>query len=102
MSTLAGLKDDQISIFGHQGLELLVIAGMQSHHGGLISRNVAAHRSTLFAALKVIIRAARALANDTEFARLHLLDLGDLLENLRGEKLFHGHTIYIHIYYTTK
>src|SRR4051812_907278 len=75
---------------------------MRSHQLDLIPRDVATNRFTLLTALKVIIRAIGALANDTEFSRLHLLDLGDLLENLRGEELFHGYNIYVCIYYTTK
>src|SRR5208282_4114009 len=61
---------------------------------GDIAREVLA----LFPRLVVVVRPAGALAHDAEFAPLHLLDLGHLLqENLRGRWCFHGPK-YIAIY----
>jgi hypothetical protein len=38
------------------------------------------------------------LTYDTEFARLHVPDMGNLLQDLSGVRLFHGRSIYMRIY----
>lgn len=68
----------------------------------LVAGNVAAEGLAVFTALQVVVRPVGALANDTEFARLHVLDPGNLLEDMSGVKLFHAGNIYTCIYYSIK
>jgi hypothetical protein len=42
------------------------------------------------------------VADDTEFARFHVLDSGDLLEDLRWSGLIHGWNIFPRIHFSTK
>src|ERR1051325_5795519 len=78
------------------------MGGVQSTRVDLLLWNVAADRFAVFPTLEVVIRALRAFTQDTEFARLHTLDLSDLLKNFGQERRFHGANIYICIYYATK
>jgi hypothetical protein len=96
------LFDDELGVLIHELVELLIVGRVLGKHLELIGRNVAGDRLAVFSALEIVIGAVWALANDTEFAWLHVLDLGDLLEYLSGIKVFHGESIYICIYYTTK
>jgi len=91
-----------LSILTHQLLKLLIVGGVLGQHLDLIWGHIAGEGPAVFPALQIVIGAIWALANDTEFARLHVLDLGDLLQNLSGIEVFHGASIYICIYYTTK
>jgi hypothetical protein len=68
----------------------------------LIGRHITADGTAAFPALQVVIGAIGSLSHDTEFARLHALDLGDLLEQLRRREFFHGWNIYICIYFVKK
>lgn len=85
-----------------QGLELLIAGGVLAHHGDLVGGNIPGEGFAVFSALEVVIGAVGAVAEDTEFARFHLLDLGDLLEDLRWFELIHGKSLYTCIYFTTK
>ena len=94
--------NDELGILADQELKLLVVGGVLGDHLDLVAGNVAAEGFAIFTALEVIIGAVGALAKDAEFARFHALDLGDLLKELAGIGLFHGRSIYVCIYYTTK
>src|SRR5258705_9533487 len=74
---------------------------LNSSHLG-ISYAVFCLKKKMLPALQIVIGAIWALANDTEFARLHVLDLGDLLQDLSGIEVLHGANIYLCIYHTTK
>lgn len=89
--------NDALGILTHQLLELLIVGGVLGQRLDLIRGNVTGAGLALFTALEIVIGAVWALANDTEFARLHVLDLGDLLEDLSGIELFHGRK-YIRMY----
>jgi hypothetical protein len=80
-----------------QGLELPIVGGVLRHHGDLVCGNIEGEGFAVFPALQVVIRAIGAVADDTEFARFHVLDLSDLLEELSRIELVHGHNIYIYI-----
>jgi len=74
------LFDDELGILADQELKLLIVGCVLSHRLDLVAGNVAAEGFALFAALEVKIGAVGAMAKDTEFARFHALDLGDLLK----------------------
>jgi hypothetical protein len=80
----------------------LIIGGVLGHPFNLVARNVAADGFAVFPALEVVVRPGGALANDTEFARLHGLDLSNFTKDLSGVRLFHGQSIYLSIYFATK
>jgi len=85
-----------------QALEGLIVGGVLGEHFDLVGRNIAAAGFALLPPLEVIIRPIGALAQDAEFARLHVLDSGDLLEQLSGLgslRLLHEGSICICIYY---
>jgi hypothetical protein len=84
------LFDDELGILADQELKLLIVGCVLSHRLDLVAGNVAAEGFALFAALEVKIGAVGAMAKDTEFARFHALDLGDLLKELGRVGLFHG------------
>jgi hypothetical protein len=84
------LFDDDLGILADQELKLLIVDCVLSHPLDLVAGNVAAEGFALFTALEVIIGAVGALAKNTEFARFHALDLGDLLKEFAGLRLFHG------------
>jgi hypothetical protein len=67
----------------HQGLEVPVIGGVLCHAGDLICGNIKGEGFALFSALQVVIGTVGAVADNTEFAGFHVLDLSDLLEDLR-------------------
>ena len=94
--------DDELGILADQAFKLLIVGGVLGHLFDLVAGNVAGEGCALLSALEIVIGPVGALANDTEFARLHVLDLDNLLQDLSGVKLFHGGTIYVCIYYTTK
>jgi hypothetical protein len=91
-----------LGILRDQGLELLIAGGVLAHHGDLVGGNIPGEGFAVFSALEVVIGAVGAVAEDTEFARFHLLDLADLLEDLRGFELIHGQSIYVSIHFSTK
>ena len=89
----------------HQLLEGLIVGGVLGEHFDLLGRHIAAESFALLAPLEVIIRPVGALAQDAEFARLHVLDVGDLLEELSGLgslRLLHGSSICVCIYSDNK
>lgn len=94
--------NDALGILTHQLLELLIVGGVLGQRLDLIGGNVTGAGPALFTALEVVIGAVWALANDTEFARLHALNLGDLLKDLSGIELFHGRKYICMYIYTTK
>jgi hypothetical protein len=96
------LFNNELGILADQELKLLVVGCVLGDHLDLVAGNVAAEGFAIFTALEVIIRAIGALAQNTEFARFHALDLSDLLKELAGMGWFHGESIYVYIYYTTK
>ena len=59
---------------------MLIISRVAGHQFGLFARHVASDGFAPFAALEAVVRPIRAMAHDTEFARFHAFDLGDLLE----------------------
>ena len=63
-----------------QGLEKLIIGRVAGHQFGLFARHIASHRFAPFAALEAVVRSVGSLAHDAEFARFHVCNLGDLLE----------------------
>src|ERR1035437_2881678 len=82
-----------------QGLETLIISSVAGHQVSLIARHVASNGFALFAALEAVVRSIEPLAHDTELARFHAFDLGDLLEEcLRCRMSVHAHSIYPCIY----
>ncbi len=89
----------QPSVLGHQFLEVLIVGGVGRDLLGLVPGNVTGESFALLAALQIVIGPIGALPDDTEFAGLHALDLGDLLEQrLRRFRRFHGRSIYYCIY----
>jgi hypothetical protein len=78
------LFNDELGILADQELKLLVVGSVLGDHLDLLAGNVAAEGFAIFAALEVIIGAVGALAKNTEFARFHALDLGDLLKKEAG------------------
>ena len=84
----------------------LVVGGVLGEHFDLVGRNIAAEGFALLPPLEIIIRAVGALAQDAELARLHVLDLGDLLEQLSSlgsVRLLHEQKyIYMHILWQPK
>ena len=94
--------DDDLGVLGDQRLKSLIIGGVLGHQFDLVARNVAADGFAVFSALEVVIRPGGALANDTEFARLHGLDLSNFTKDLRGVSLFHGQSLYLCIYFAIK
>ena len=95
--------NDDLSILTNQLLELLIVAGVLGQHLDLIGSNITGTSLALFTALEIVIGAIWALANDTEFARLHALDLGNLLKDLSGIELFHWRKyIFMYILYHKK
>jgi hypothetical protein len=91
------LSDDEPGIFVNQALELLIVGGVLGHQFDLVGRNVGGEGFALFAALEVVIGPIGSLAHDTEFARFHVLDFGDFLEDLSSVRWFHRQK-YIPIY----
>ena len=80
----------------------MVTGGVPGDRLDLIGRHITADGAAVFTALQVVVRAMGSLPDDTEFARLHALDLGDLLEEMGRRKFFHAGTIYIRIYFVKK
>jgi hypothetical protein len=83
------LFDDDLSILTDQFLKLLIVGGVLGQHLDLLRGHIAGESLTLFPTLQIVVRAVWALANDAEFARLHVLDLGDLLQDFSGIEMFH-------------
>lgn len=67
----------------HQSLEVPVVGGVLCHAGDLISGNIKGEGFALLPALQVVIGTVGAVADNTEFAGFQVLDLSDLLEDLR-------------------
>jgi len=78
------LLNDKLGILADQSLELLIVGRVLSDHLDLVCGNVAGDGLAPFTALKIVVRTVGTLTHDTEFAWLHVLDLGDLLEDLCG------------------
>jgi hypothetical protein len=93
----AGLFDDQLSILPYQRLELLIIRVVLTNDLNLVWRNVTGHRLAVFSTLEVVVGPVGALPDNAEFARLHSLDLGNLLKELSGRGLIHSE-IYTNVY----
>jgi hypothetical protein len=83
----------------------LIVGGVLGEHFDLLGSNIAAEGFALLPPLEVIIRPIGTVAQDAEFARLHVLDAGDLLEQLSGlgsVRLLHERSICIYIYYNNQ
>ena len=74
------MRRHERDILPDQGLETLIISRVAGHQLGLFTRHVASDGFARFAALEAVVRPLRSLAHDTELARFHAFDLGDLLE----------------------
>jgi len=96
------LLDHGPRILGDQGLELLVLGSVLGDRYDLIGRHITADGAAIFTALQVVIGAMGSLPHDTEFARFHALDLGNLLEQIRRRKFIHARNIYVCIYFVQK
>jgi hypothetical protein len=83
-------------------VEVPVVGGVLCDPGDLVCGNIAGEGLALFPALQVVIGAVGAVGDDTELAGFHVLDLGDLLEDLGWSGLVHGMNIYLSIYLSTK
>ncbi len=86
-----------MGVLADQLLKLLKVGRVLTEHLNLIRGNIAGEGLALFPALEIVIGAVRTLANDAEFARLHALDLGDLLKDFSGSEWFHWRK-YIRMY----
>lgn len=80
LSLRPGQRRHQCDILRDQGLETLTISGVVGHHFGLFAWDVTSNWFALLAALKTVVRPIRSLAHDTEFARFHAFDSGNLFE----------------------
>ncbi len=97
------------SLFDHargelfdQGFKLPIVSGVRGDGFDLVARNVAADRFAVLPALEVVVGPAGSLPNNTELARLHVLNVGDLLENLGRGRCFHDKSIFDCIYFVNK
>ena len=80
-----------------QSLELPIAGGVLRDEGNLVCGNIEGEGLAVFPALEVVVGAVGAVADYTEFARFHVLDLGDLLEDSGWSGLIHGWNIYLRI-----
>jgi hypothetical protein len=92
------LFDNELGVLGDQSLKLPIVGRVETHLFDLVAGNVAADGLAVLSVLQIIIRALRALAQDAELARFHVLDLGDLVKEVSGSSLFHAENIFISIY----
>ena len=76
----SSLSDHLLGVLRHQRLELLIVGGVASDGFGLVGRHIAGDRATVLATLEVVVRSLGTATHDAELARLHPLDLRDLLE----------------------
>jgi len=61
-------------------LKAAVVGGVSGDELGLLTWNIAGKGLAVFPALEIVVRALGSLADNTELARLHPVDLGHLLE----------------------
>jgi hypothetical protein len=72
--------DDDLGVLTSQILELLESGDSLLEGRDLILRNIPRDVLAVFPSLVVVVGALRSLPQNAEFAALHVLDLGDLLQ----------------------
>jgi hypothetical protein len=76
--------DDQLGILLGQLLKLFIAGDRVLQSGRLVPRNVTGHVFAVLPGLVLEIRAIGSFAQHGELAPFHLLDVGDLLEEILG------------------
>jgi hypothetical protein len=77
---------------------MLVVSSVLSDQLGLVGWNIAGKGSATFSTLEIVVRPIGSLTDYAKFAGFHVLDLGDLLEQLGSSRLFHTYRIYTYVY----
>ena len=79
-----------------QLLEALVVGQGGLEFGHLFGRNITGDIPALFIALVIVVRASRALPDDTDGASVQVLNLSQFLEDgLRCDLCIHVRLIYV-------
>ena len=77
------MSNDLISVLLGERLKLFIALNGLPDSRDLLTRNVTGQVLAMFASLELIKRPGSTIFDDRQFAPLHGLDLGDLLENRR-------------------